>query len=89
MNNWSITGYFIAVLWIVTFSFRYLAIYPDYSQAITFIGTGLIIFCFSWIYEEFRKQNKRIEHLDNILTDLETYIVEKKKWKNKNTTQEN
>ena len=68
-SNWSNLGLVVGVIWSVGFAIRYLFVWQDYSQAILYIGLGLILIGFSWMFDQ-------ILRLKNKLTAVEDYLAE-------------
>jgi len=69
-SNWSKLGAYIGLVWSIGFAIRYLFIWQDYSQAILFIGLGLGLIAFSWLYDQ-------ILRIKNTLSCIEDYIADR------------
>ena len=73
-SNFSKVGITAGFLWAIIFAVRYLAIYPDYSQAIVFVGLGCILMAFSWLYDT----QLRIRYtVDAMEEHMEDYLKKK------------
>jgi len=66
-SNWSRIGYIIGLIISILFAVRYLVMWPDYSQAIIFVGLGLTIMAFSWVYEKILQINETLALIEDYL----------------------
>ena len=69
-SNWTNIGYLIGSVWSLGFVIRYVFLWQDYSQAMLFVGGGLILIGFSWVFDQILK-------LKNKLTAVEDYLADK------------
>lgn len=69
-SNWSLVGYVIGFVIALLSAVRWFVVYPDYSQAFSFIFSGLVIMALSWIYNELQK-------LKNTVQAVEDWMAEK------------
>lgn len=69
-SNWTKLGYYVGAFWSLGFAGRYLFIWQDYSQAVIYVGYGLGIMAFSWVYQKILEIIKKLEGLQD--TQFET-----------------
>jgi len=69
-SNWSKLGAYIGLVWSIGFAIRYLFIWQDFSQAALFIGLGLGLIAFSWVFDQ-------ILRIKNTLSCIEDYIADR------------
>ena len=66
-NNWSKLAYIIGIIWSIGFAVRYLFIWQDYSEAIVFVGLGLILISVSWLYDRHVKLKNQLDYIEEQL----------------------
>ena len=67
-NNRSMVGYIVGLIWAVGFFLRYFIIWNDYSQGIIFVGLGVGLIAFSWLYD-------MILRINNTLYAVEVHLA--------------
>lgn len=66
---------FIAVIEIIL-SFIWFAIHPDLSQAFLYLGLGVLLFIFAYIYEWMKRFQESINEQENAFNSLDLWIRE-------------
>lgn len=77
-TNLSLAGIIFGMFIFFSAGIRYFILYPDPDKGLFFALIGLIIIAVSWNYAGRNMLVEKIETLNNTLTDLEQYIVDKK-----------
>ena len=78
-TNWSLAGIAAGIFLTVGSWFRYFVLYPDLDKALFFGLIGLIVIAISWNYAGRIVLIKKIDKLEQTLTAVEEWIVDKNK----------
>ena len=78
-TNWSLAGISAGIFLTVGSWFRYFVLYPDLDKALFFGLIGLIVIAISWNYAGRIVLIKKIDKLEQTLTAVEEWIVDKNK----------
>lgn len=76
-TNLSLTGIIFGVVLTLTTWIRYFVLVPDTDKAIFFGVIGLIIIAVSWNYAGRIQLDKKIDKVEQTLTSVEEWIVDK------------
>jgi hypothetical protein len=69
ISNFSLAGYAIGILVAVMSAVRWFVIYPDFSEAATFIYIGISITAFAWLYNQNLKLNNKVAGIEDYLAE--------------------
>jgi len=61
------------ILWTVGFAYRYLILYLDKSQAITFISVGVGILFVAWTVDKLERIRGTIDNIDDRMEEIIKY----------------
>jgi len=78
-TNLSLTGIIGGLFLTIGIWFRYFILYPDLDKALFFGLIGLIIVAVSWNYAGRVQLDKDIKKLEETLTSVEEWIIDKNK----------
>jgi len=78
-TNLSLAGILFGLFISLSSQVRYFILYPDLDKALFFGLIGLIIIAISWNYAGRIELDNKIEKLEQTLTSVEEWIVDKDK----------
>jgi len=78
-TNLSLAGITTGVFIVITSQIRYFILYPDIDKGFFFAIIGLLIMAVSWNYAGRVQLDKDIKKLEQTLTSVEEWIVDKNK----------
>ena len=76
-TNLSKAGILLGLVIAISSWYRYFVMFPDPDKALFFGLIGLLCIAISWNYAGRIMLRDKIEHIENTLTDLEQYVVDK------------